>query len=473
MLQEKSRVKTGDHLPVFVALFAAALAGCGDSNAPAPSARPNFVLIVADDLDAASLEALPRVTTLAETGLAFQRFYVTTPVCSPSRVSILRGQYAHNHRVLGNVAPRGGFPRFQDLGLEMSTLATWLQDAGYRTMFLGKYLNGYPSGEPTYVPGGWDGWFATLERYYDYFVNEDGDTTFYGSKPQDYSTDVLTKKTIEWIREAVVDSVPFFIHVSPRAAHKPAIPAPRHVGVYAGTPLPQPPSFNEADVSDKPASIKTLPLLSPAEIAEGEALHQRRLETVLAVDDMVGEIMRALNEEGIADRTYVIFTSDNGFHIGQHRLPDGKSLAYEEDICVPLYVWGPAVVPGTNRRAVANIDIAPTIADLAGAAIPEFVDGRSFVNLLRHPGVPWRDALLIEGFEQDLDMTDPYGDAYSALRTDSLLYVEWDGGEVELYDMAADPFQLESLHATAGTRQLAELSRRLAELRTCSGSGCR
>jgi arylsulfatase A-like enzyme len=454
-------------------LLTVALAGCGDASAPATTARPNFILIVADDLDAASLDALPRVNALAETGLAFERFYVTTSSCSPSRVSFLRGQYAHNHRVLGNVEPRGGFTRFQDLGLELSTLATWLQDAGYRTIFLGKYMNGYPAGEPTYVPRGWDRWFATLERYYDYVVNEDGDTTFYGSKPNDYSTDVLRRKAKEWIREAVSDSVPFLMQLSPRAIHKPAIPAPRHVGAYEGTPLPRPPSFNEADVSDKPASIRVLPRLSEAEIDEAEVLYRLRLETALAVDEMFGALMNLLEVQGIAQRTYVIFTSDNGFHIGQHRLRDGKGLAYEEDVRVPMYVWGPGVVAGINRRAVANIDIAPTIAELAGAAVPGYVDGRSFVDLLRHPGVPWRDDLLIEGFERDLDVTDPYGDAYAALRTDSLLYVEWDGGEVELYDMTADAYQLRSLHATTEPEDLAELSRRLAELRSCSGAGCR
>jgi arylsulfatase A-like enzyme len=455
------------------AMISLFLLACSNSEEPEVGPPPNIVLIVTDDLDAASMFALPQTDALAAQGLAFSRAYATTPVCGPGRVSFLRGQYTHNHGVLRNETPRGGFPRFQDLGLELSTVGTWLQDAGYRTAFLGKYMNGYPSGEPTYVPTGWDLWFATLNRYFNYRVNEDGEILNFGAAEEDYETDVLSARAVDWIREVAQDTLSFFIYVNPRAPHKPATPAPRHAGVFGAEPLPRSPSFNEADVSDKPEPIRSLPLLADSTIADLEQLYRSRLETLLAVDELVVAIVDALAEEGIADETYVFFTSDNGFHMGEHRQPDGKSTAYEEDIHVPLIAWGPGVRPGVSEALALNIDIAPTIADLAGAPIPDFVDGQSLVPVFVSPGAEHRRDFMVEVFEPILDLVDPPGLSRSALRTADTLYAEWNSGDVELYDTRTDPYQLESQHGQADTEVLAELARRLADLRRCSGSSCR
>lgn len=449
------------------------LLACFDGRGLDPGPPPNIILIVTDDLDANSMVGLPQIDAMASEGLSFSRFYVTTPVCGPSRVSFLRGQYAHNHGVVRNEDPRGGFPRFQDLGLEFSTIGTWLQDAGYRTALLGKYMNGYPSGQPTYVPVGWDLWFATLERYFNYRVNENGELLQFGTAEQDYETDVLAARAVDWIREAAADTAPFFVYLLPRAPHKPATPAPRHAGALSGVSLPRSPSFNEEDVSDKPEKIRSLPLLSESEIAELERLYQARLETLLAVDELVVTIMDVLAELDVANETYVFFTSDNGFHMGEHRQLDGKSTAYEEDIRVPLFVWGPGIATGTTDALALNIDIAPTIADLAGATVQEPVDGQSLVPLLMNPGAPWRSEFVVEVFEPNLDLVEPPGFSRSALRTADTLFVEWNTGERELYGTRRDPFQLRSKDARADSAIQADLARRLRELRRCSGSNCR
>jgi arylsulfatase A-like enzyme len=446
---------------------------CRDAHAPEAPIQPNIIVVLTDDLDSASLDPLTSVASLARNGLTFDRFYITTPTCGPSRASFFRGQYAHNHRIFTNRSPRGGFLRFRDTGLELSTVGTWLQDAGYRTMFLGKYMNEYPSGEPNYIPPGWNQWFATLERYQDYRVNDNGEVVAYGSTPEEYETDVLLARSVDWVREANADGVPFFLFISSRAPHWPAVPAPRHAGAYAGSEIPLSPSFNEQDVADKPEHIRSLPLLSDADVAELRQLFVSRSETMMAVDEMFAELMNVLAEEGITERTYVLFTSDNGFHQGQHRLPAGKSTAYEEDIRVPLYVWGPGVASGTSRRLVANIDIAPTIAELAGARVPPHVDGLSFVPLLTTPDRPWRSEILIERFRGRVDEVNPLGNAFSALRTESLLYVEWHTGERELYDTRSDPYEIESLHASAAPELMNRLSERLGELMTCAGRNCR
>jgi N-acetylglucosamine-6-sulfatase len=232
------------------------------SPAVTPSAeRPNVVLIVTDDLDARSVEAMPAVRSLLhEQGVRFTNAFASTPLCCPARVSILRGQYVHNHGVLSNGGPYGGFTTFRRRGGEDSTVATWLQAAGYRTALLGKYLNGYPEeADPTYVPPGWDEWYAfaggTSGFYADYELNENGRLVPYGSAPGDYSTDVLSAKATEFIERTTTADQPFFLYLAPYAPHAPRLPAPRHADTFADVQVPRSPAFNEADVSDKPGWV--------------------------------------------------------------------------------------------------------------------------------------------------------------------------------------------------------------------------
>ncbi|MDP9363610.1 MAG: sulfatase, partial [Chloroflexota bacterium] len=371
-----------------------------------PSARPNIVLILLDDLDARSVEAMPNVMSLLrDQGTTFENFFVTTPLCCPSRASILRGQYAHNHGVLRNVKKGrkpGGFPTFLELGREGSTVATWLHDAGYRTALVGKYLNQYPEGaEPGHVPPGWDEWSAEARgQYFNYRLNENGTVVRYGRDPGDYQTDVLAAKATDFVARSAVDDRPFFLYLAPHAPHTPATPAPRHAEAFAGATAPRAPSFNEADVGDKPGWVRAAPALSADEIAGIDELHRQRSRSLLAVDDMVAALVDALRAGGALDDTYVLLTSDNGFHQGEHRLPGGKGDPYEASIRVPLLVRGPGVAAGgTVGELALNVDLAPTLAELAGATAPGFVDGRSLVPLLAgEPPPAWRRALLVELF---------------------------------------------------------------------------
>ena len=480
----------------------AALAGIGATAQAAPTVpaakRLNIVLILTDDLDARSVETLPNVASLLrDQGTSFANAFVTTPLCCPSRASILRGQYAHNTGVLTNVGETGGFATFRRLGREESTVATWLDDAGYRTALFGKYLNGYPKGAGrTHVPPGWDEWAGLTETgldfYIDYELNENGRLVSYGGEPDDYLTDVLSAKATDFVERMAETDQPFFLYLAPYAPHSPATPASRHEEALADLTAPRPPSFNETDVSDKPAWVRDHPELDPEQIARVDERYRKRLRSLLAVDEMVAGLVKTLEATGTLDNTYMFFTSDNGFHLGEHRLPLGKQSPYDEAVRVPLIVRGPGVPAGGSVEALAlNIDLAPTFAALAGVAAPDFVDGRSLAPLIRGEDLEqWRRGFLVElfgvergrergasreaaGAENGSDIDPAHLPPYRALRTADLLFVEYDDGERELYDRRMDPYELENLAATADPSVLADLASRLADLRECAADGCR
>ena len=273
------------------------LVSLASATAVLAQSRPNLILIYTDDQRADDLAYMPHLQELlVEQGLTFDRFFATTPMCGPSRATLLRGQYAHNTGVLTNAgSPQAGFPAWRERGLAASTLATWLQGAGYRTGLAGKYINGYtPPSDAAQREPGWDSWFAFVRddgtTYYDYSVDNDGVQRTYDDQPGSYSTDVTGEHLLGFMREAVGDGAPFFAYWAPYAPHADtdggyAIPADRHVGVYGGLRAPHPASFNEADFSDKPY---TLPLLSPFVIAQADTLYRSRLESLLAVDEFPG-----------------------------------------------------------------------------------------------------------------------------------------------------------------------------------------
>ncbi len=435
-------------------------------------ARPNIILIVTDDQDVATLAQMPRLQNLlVQQGTTFENMFVTYPLCCPSRASILTGQYPHNTDILGNHPPLGGFAKFRDGEREGSTVATWLQSAGYRTALFGKYLNGYTARQSSYKPPGWDEWYASLGHYFGYRISENGEPIAYGDSPEDYETDVLTRKVIAFIEGGEAnDAQPFFVYFAPYAPHAPAIPAPRHEGAFAHVSAPRPPSFDEADVSDKPPAVRRLSPLNGRQVERIDADYRRRLESLLAVDEAIETLIDSLARHGELDRTYVFFTSDNGFHLGQHRLRRGKNQVYEEDIRVPLIVRGPGVPAGVSLpHLVLNIDLAPTFAEMARTAPGHMVDGRSLAPLVVERAPPpeqWRQDFLIEIYR-------PSGDAIRALRTTDMLYAEYASGPRELYDLTADPFQLENSCETADPDRLRQLSARLATLASCSGEACR
>ena len=461
-----------------------ALAAVGCSNGLEPSAsdvRPSFILITLDDLDVRTFEAMPRARVLlGDAGLTFNNMIATRPLSCPSRASVLTGLYAHNHGVLSNLPPLGGFELFRDLGHERSNIATWLYAAGYHTVLIGKYLNAYPGdASPTHVPPGWSDWFAPLldmpgTDEAAYFVNENGRIVPFGSSEADYMTDVLARRTTDTIRRQAASGQPFFVCLNPGAPHVPAVPALRHANAYPDAIAPRTPSFDEADISDKPEWLQVAPRLTDKDLARIDRLHRARLRSLLSIDDMLDEIIRALAETGLDRSTYLIFTSDNGYFEGQHRLREGKNAAYEESIRVPFVVRGPGVRRGQGcDLLVGNIDIAPTLADLAGVPIPESVDGRSLRPLLglhAWPASLWRQEILVEAIAGGAPFPLP---AYEGLRTARYTYVEYDTDERELYDLARDPDQLENQASRVQPQLIRQLSDRLSALRWCEGVGCR
>lgn len=467
------------------ALWARPSEGGAAASRPRPAnsnGRPNVVVILTDDMDAASMQYMPRTQALiGGCGATFNNAFVVNPICTPSNVSILTGQYSHNHQILHNPPPLGGFQKFIDTGGEASNLATWLQDDGYLTGRVGKYLIGYAVGN-THVPPGWDDWHCFYEGFtpfFNYSLNENGVVVPYGNTEGDYITDVLARRAEEFIENAEeLDDSPFFLYFAPNAPHGgaarngPPTPAPRHLGSFAGATAPRTPSFNEADVSDKPPSVANLPLLSAAQIQALDSEHRARLESLQAVDEAVERIILKLEALGELENTYIFFTSDNGYHLGLHRFFNGKGEAYEEDIRVPLLVRGPGIPAGVTLDQFAlNIDLAPTITDLAGTTPGRVMDGCSLAPLMvRDTPAPqnWRHDFLVEIYRAPGQPGVPV----LALRTRHELYTEHANGFVELYDIREDPFQLRNLAATADPGYLKKLSRRLAELATCSGGDC-
>jgi arylsulfatase A-like enzyme len=482
-------------------LCACAVAGCGRvegatpaatsaatpaSAASAPEApvdRPNIVFILTDDEDTALHAFMPKTKALLhDAGTTFDNYFVTYSLCCPSRATTLRGQYPHSSGVRGNTPPLGGFETFRALGRETSTIATWLGAAGYRTAMFGKYLNGYQPASG--VPPGWSEWYVGGNAYrsYDYVLNENGRAVSYGSRPEDFLVDVIARKASDLIRRSAADGTPFFIYVAPFTPHGPSTAAPRHEMLFEDAELPRTPAFDEADVSDKPAVIRNRPRLRPRMLARLEDVYRRRLRSLQSVDDLVDSLVTALRQTGQLDRTYIVYASDNGFHLGDHRLLQGKNTAYETDIRVPFVVRGPGVPAGRRESAIVlNNDLAPTFAAMAGVRIPEFVEGRSFLPLLTARPAPWsRAAFMIErrggrdAQEEPGDTDGLFGaNSFNALRTRDHTYVEYATGERELYDLQRDPFQLDNIAASADPALVRRLSAWLKSLATCAGAECR
>jgi N-acetylglucosamine-6-sulfatase len=441
--------------------------------------RPNIILILTDDMRADDLPFMPNVQSLlVEQGATFTTFAASCPACAPARASILRGQYPHNHGLLRGSGDTGGADVFQELGNEESNVATWLQEAGYRTALIGKYINGYgDTVEPTYIAPGWDSWSAiTREGYSRFEINENGELVRYKSGEQEqHSTDVLSGLANAFIAETAPTGQPFFVHLSPRAPHGPAEPASRHLSTFTDAAVPRGEAFNETDVADKPIWVQMLPELTAAQEAEVDAYYRARLQTLLAVDELVAGLVDQLEAVGELENTYILFTSDNGYGLGEHRVVQDKGSPYEEAILVPFVVRGPGIPAGVTIEALASqVDLAPTFAAWAEVSVPDFVDGRSLLPVLSDEPTPadWRQVLLIEQFANNPARTEKQP-AFEALRLPHLIYVEYGSDERELYDLIADPQQIENLAATADPALLAALSERVTRMETCAGDVCR
>ena len=455
-------------MSVVVVLLAA---GCEAEEHKRPQ-KPNIVFILADDLDDDS-ESIARMENLRSlvtgSGVTLNNAYVTQSLCCPSRASILRGQYPHNTGVTSN---RGeDYADFVSSGREASTFATWIHDAGYQTAYFGKYLNGY---DTTRIPPGWDRWFSDFGRSEDQRFNDQGTLVTFDPDKHLFE-DVLRDETLEWLKGRDA-SKPFLAVVSTHAPHGPAKPAPRHANLFPDADLPKPASFNEAQVSDKNEWVRQLPPLSRAQIDAMERLYPNRLRVMEGVDEMLGAVVSELRAQGELESTYIFFSSDNGFHMGQHRLTQGKETAYEEDIAVPMIVRGPGVPEdATRRHLVLNQDLAPTFADIADAPVPDFVDGRSFLAVLGdNPPDAWRTGFLVRAqatdYRQEGMVPMPTN---LALRTARYEYIDYPSGKDELYDMDTDRYQVDSVHASAPADLLARMRAQLELLQGCAGDECR
>jgi N-acetylglucosamine-6-sulfatase len=441
--------------------------------------RPNVLVLMTDDQTVESMRVMANVNSLiAARGTTFTNSFASFPLCCPSRATYITGQYGHNHTIMGNTAPAGGYDKLAPT--HSNTLPAWLRQAGYQTVHVGKYLNGYGRARPMEVPAGWSEWYGSTDpstyRFYNYTLNENGRLVTYGTGAANYQTDVYARKAVDVIRRHAPSAQPLFLSVAflaphsggPRDADDPAnqatpSPAPRHRNRFASEALPTPPSFNEADVSDKPTAIRNLTPIPPARINGITENYRQRLESLLSVDEAIRDILAALQAAGELDRTLVVFTADNGFFHGEHRIRDGKVRVYEPSIRVPLILRGPGVPAGVRRpNLVVNADLAATILDAANARAARRQDGRSLLPFAR-------DGLLRSGRDILLETT-----GYSAIRTPRYVFVQHGTGEQELYDLVRDPHQLTSLHADPASARLKnDLAARLARLRTCAGDACR
>lgn len=537
-----------------VMLVAAGRAPAAVENRP----RPSFVVIQTDDqtldqlyaaftpISGVTYQAMPNTLALiGERGATFNRYYTPYSLCAPSRASLLTGRYAHSDGVRGNVPPNGGNTGFETRPAYTHNIATWLQGAGYRTIHVGKYLNGYgdaPYSSGENVPPGWTVWNSVLSSdtdhyYYGYTMNNNGviegpygesgswETREYGErddygcpaaplngKPCYYQTDVLSQMAADdvWLTPP---EQPFYLQLDYTAPHgdfrRPAGPeAPtRYYETFDGAPYPHNSSegFNEGNVNDKPRFIREIPFLSASEIHTYRVYYDRALASLKAIDDGVKKIYDTLGAMHRLRNTYIIFTSDNGFFYGEHRLTGGKFLAYEPSTHLPLLMRGPGIKPGTETGQLAStIDIAPTLLELAGVEPDKSVDGTSLYPFAHDPSLRTRRPLLFESFVQSNDVEEggarpssaarasaarartSGGEAkataselappknYYGIRLGPYKYIEWPDGEKELYDINRDPNELNNIVRDPNFFPIrAFLHTELERLETCHARTCR
>lgn len=479
-----------------LALLILAVTASEDSAPAQATAKPNVVVVMTDDQTVEQMRALPNVRRLIGTqGTTFARNFSTFPLCCPSRSTYLTGQYPQNHGVRGNKPPAGGFYKLDS----SNTLPAWLRESGYATAHIGKYPNGYGTRDPRQIPAGWQEWYGSVDpttyNYRNYCLNENGTLRVYGvaalanacpgaqRRPPAYQGDLYTAKAVDYIGRRAPAAQPFFLSVAFLAPHAggpnpvngrcrgSAKPAERHRGRFANTRLPRPPGFNERRVGDKPGFIRRLHRFTRADIASIRTDYQCRREALQAVDEGVASMVGALRRSGELDNTLFVFTSDNGFFQGEHRVKSGKIKVYEPSVRVPVLMRGPGV-PRDKRTSqlTGNIDLASTIVDVTGAKPRRVLDGVSLRRLARRPSrFGRRDILLQNG--PDAGLTNPQ---YVAVRTRRYKYVQYFNGERELYDLRFDRFEQHSLHRSRRYRGVRrKLARELARLRNCSGAACR
>jgi arylsulfatase A-like enzyme/PKD repeat protein len=460
-------------------LVAASVAAIGhaDKRSAAASERPNVVVIQVDDMRTDELQYLTQTLDLLR-GTNFTNSFVSTSLCCPSRAAFLTGQYTQNNKVASN----GSYLKFNNT----NTLATWLHADGYFTSIVGKYLNGYSCSSAN--PPGWDHWqalCANLYGMYKYSIKDRASIVKYGSTTADYQTDVIAKRSIDTINEAAASDKPFFLYLTPTAPHAgtdktaPTLNrvAPRFANALSDYHLPTAPNFNEADVSDKPGWVQVLPSITSAQQTAIEASELTRIRMLLAVDDLVAGVVNQLAVTGKLATTDIIFTSDNGFALGEHRVRFGKEVEFNEVLSVPLLMSGPDFPVGDNASLVQNTDLAPTIVDLTGATAARVMDGLSVMPVVNGTadwsGRAIRHYITSDATVDNSTLATPLHPNGNGIRVRNYAYYELPRKETELYDHATDPYELNNVAGQASYAPLqAKLHTMLAALKTCAGASC-
>jgi N-acetylglucosamine-6-sulfatase len=451
---------------------------------PERRARPNVLLLLTDDEAAGDMRVMSKTAkSLGRSGTQFTRAFSSYPLCCPARATILSGQEAHNHHVMGNEPPWGGVGKFND----KETLPVWLQRAGYQTATLGKYLHGFPElTGATYVPPGWDEWHVPaydIYDYYNYTLSENGKLKRYSGI---YQTDFVRDQAKSLVKDLAANQKPFFLWVNflaphvglpvepddPRAIYgnrtvdTPAV-SDKYRDAMLGTQVPRTPALNERNVSDKGQFIRDLKGRNPLALDE---VYQQRLESLLSVDDAVKSILDELKRTGEYDNTVIVFASDNGYALGQHRWVS-KILGYEESIRVPLFITGPGIARGVRRnQQVSLADLTATFLDVAHARSTLPPDGISLLPLSNDPAKAARRAMLLEAG----GWPDPGLDRlYTGVRTaDDRVLLRWFDGFEEVYDLKTDPYQLNGRINPGEQPWVQKLRDDLARLKDCRGFEC-
>ena len=528
-------------LGLVLLLLAAAPSATARPASAARNGKPNILVVMTDDMASTDVALMPNVRRLlAARGTTFADAVDSYPLCCPARATFITGQYAHNHDVRSNFFPHGWY----GMKDRRNILPAWLQRSGYTTALIGKWLNGYGArdghGE---VPHGFDLWRGLLDvsayDYFNYVMNVNGRLRTWGDaafarklvefakvevterpnpgladvlgelsrvmgpgpytswgaeRTADYSPDVTGRITEGLVAAQARSRKPFFIWWAPTAPHREDVattlmgrpgadprPAPRHAERVRRLQLPKPPNFDEADVSDKPSSLRAAaPRLDEEQVAQLELDFQGRAGALLAVDDHVGRLVRTLRRTGQLNNTMIVFVSDNGWLQGEHRIPGDKFLPYDESLRIPLIVRGPGVPSGrTVRGQVSNVDFAPTLLAAAGARPGRRMDGVSLLPVLRaRRERPPRRALVVEAldrlFRGEFGNVMAWDRPYRGVRTDRYTYVVYaETGERELYDRRRDPHELRNVAGDPAYASVqARLAGRLERLADCAGRPC-
>jgi N-acetylglucosamine-6-sulfatase len=467
----------------------AAGAGSGGSGTAPPAAskaaplansskHPNIIFILTDDLALNLVQYMPHVLQMQKDGATFTNYFVTDSLCCPSRSSIFTGRYPHSTGVFKNEGPDGGYNAYVHLGNEGAAFANALSAAGYRAAMMGKYLNGYqPERDP---PGpGWTSWDVAGNGYpeFNYSLNEDGKIERRGNSPPDFLVDVLSGLGVDFIKQSKGQA--FIIEIATFAPHAPYTPAPRDENAFPGLRAPRTPAYNVAPDADSAKWLRNQPPLRDAEMTRIDEAFRKRAQSVLAVDKMIGDLQAAVAAIGEEKNTYFVFSSDNGYHMGEHRLRPGKMTAFDTDIHVPLIVTGPGVPAGLRvDEVVENIDLNPTFTELTGVAPMPTVEGHSLVTLLhgqKAKSEDWRLVTLVEHHGPLLEPADPDMPArrsgnppsYEAIRSRTAVYVEYADGDREYHDLVADPWELHNTFSSLPQAQKGSLHAAVAAIQSC------